>query len=918
MDKYQKIRPLGKGSFGSAILVKRKSDNEYLVIKEVNLSKMSAKEREEARNECRVLQQLSHPNIVRYVEHYESKGVLYIIMEYADGGDLHHKIKAAPGRMSEEKVLHYFAQMSLAVEYLHSRHILHRDIKSMNVFLMKNGTVKLGDFGISTVLRNTLGMAKTVCGTPYYFSPELCKNKPYNNKSDVWAMGVLLFEMITGRHPFDGNSMNQLMQNIVKAPFPAIPTSFSRGIRQVLDACLQKEPLRRPTIRQVLALPLVRTALERLETDLMLATQCKIRLQDIIDFPVKDAEKPKDPVHSKRNDSPSAASQTPPPQVLTPPPRAVTPRAKSPQIDFERIDAFIQQLNRPINDRAKDALHEYMKKKHEEMVERKRKEAELKKAQELRNDELRRIMEEHQRHILEQAKARQLRQDQELKAGRDGNDADPRSIDAKRPAAIFPPTPGRSPTPRRKNVRHILAANSPRNARHVASPPPVMPQQHGNAGKLNAERAQHWAERQQERRKSEQQQRRQRRLEEDKKAVQELDFHGAVGNRVLDPQLQAWVQRKSEAMELRSDVPRSASKSPGRVEGRSIAPQAPSASIFRDEVPAGVEARRAHQMLLGQAEEIPEVPQLHRGSSFQPHTPQPSLKSGGAEYRKAAVQLDASAFADSPSKLQMPTKLDEIPSHYDDPEKKTCNSDDNLRTEPIEDDVVPVAAYNEMLQHLHAVLDSRKNPHSAAATRHTVAIADAKTPEKLDGSLCSSNGGEVQGVVETEEFLHSKDDDDDDIEEEFFEDEEAITPIVRHRKHCDVSPEAVEPLEEDEALSFSLLHLCGCDFTGVRPTNPRTGSPLFPSSSSAMSGEFQLRTLLERRLGSPFFSEAMLHISNLNESDITEGAEIERLKRSISRGLYRVKKVTPTQGEVDETLNLCCQLYFFQQSVGSH
>ncbi|EKF31351.1 protein kinase, putative,serine/threonine-protein kinase Nek1, putative [Trypanosoma cruzi marinkellei] len=284
MEKYTKIRVLGKGSFGSAILIKRRSDNALLVIKEVFLGKMSKKEREEARHECRVLQQLSHPNIVRYVEHFENRNNLYIVMEYCDGGDLHAKVKLGP--MKESTILYYYSQVCLAMEYLHSRHILHRDIKAMNVFLMKNGSVKLGDFGISTVLRNTMGMANTVCGTPYYFSPEICRNKPYNNKSDVWALGVLLYELATGKHPFDGNSMQQLMQRIVKGSYAPLPSHFSPEFRKMVDWCLQKDPSRRPSIRQTLSLPIIRHSLEQLEENLMLATQCKVRLKDIIDFEV--------------------------------------------------------------------------------------------------------------------------------------------------------------------------------------------------------------------------------------------------------------------------------------------------------------------------------------------------------------------------------------------------------------------------------------------------------------------------------------------------------------------------------------------------------------------------------------------------------------------------------------------------------
>ena len=126
-------------------------------------------------------------------------------MEYADGGDLQGKVKKmkqkkeATGSKScyipEEEILRIFTQICLAIKHLHDRKILHRDLKSQNIFLTKQGIVKLGDFGISKVLSHTKENVKTIVGTPYYLSPEIVENKPYNHKSDIWSLGILLYEM---------------------------------------------------------------------------------------------------------------------------------------------------------------------------------------------------------------------------------------------------------------------------------------------------------------------------------------------------------------------------------------------------------------------------------------------------------------------------------------------------------------------------------------------------------------------------------------------------------------------------------------------------------------------------------------------------------------------------------------------------
>ena len=153
MNNYEKVSVIGKGSYGKALLVRNKVDKKLSVIKEISISEMSAKEQKEARNEVIILSQLQHPNIVSYQESFVDSGNLYIVMDYADGGDLYKAIKNQKGvHFSEENILDWFVQLCLALKHLHDRKILHRDLKSQNIFLTSKKMVKLGDFGISKVI----------------------------------------------------------------------------------------------------------------------------------------------------------------------------------------------------------------------------------------------------------------------------------------------------------------------------------------------------------------------------------------------------------------------------------------------------------------------------------------------------------------------------------------------------------------------------------------------------------------------------------------------------------------------------------------------------------------------------------------------------------------------------------------------
>ncbi|XP_051511648.1 serine/threonine-protein kinase Nek1-like isoform X2 [Myxocyprinus asiaticus] len=256
MDKYERLKKIGEGSFGKAILVKSRADGRQYVIKEIGISRMSNKERQESRKEVSVLANMSHPNIVQYKESFEESGCLYIVMDYCEGGDLFKKINNQKGSLfQEEQILDWFVQICLALKHVHDRKILHRDIKSQNIFLTKDGTVQLGDFGIARVLNSTVELARTCIGTPYYLSPEICENKPYNNKSDIWALGCVLYEMCTLKHAFEAGNMKNLVLKIIRGSYPLVSVHYSLDLRSLLAQLFKRNPRERPSVSAILDKP---------------------------------------------------------------------------------------------------------------------------------------------------------------------------------------------------------------------------------------------------------------------------------------------------------------------------------------------------------------------------------------------------------------------------------------------------------------------------------------------------------------------------------------------------------------------------------------------------------------------------------------------------------------------------------------
>ncbi|KAI4881642.1 hypothetical protein NFI96_014196 [Prochilodus magdalenae] len=269
MENYLFIRVVGKGSYGEVNLVQHKSDRKQCpatltrtrsfstsqyVIKKLNLRTSSKRERRAAEQEAQLLSQLKHPNIVNYRESWEGEDCqLYIVMGFCEGGDLYHRLKQQKGELlPERQVVEWFVQIAMALQYLHEKHILHRDLKTQNIFLTKTNIIKVGDLGIARVLENQNDMASTLIGTPYYMSPELFSNKPYNYKSDVWALGCCVYEMATLKHAFNAKDMNSLAFRIIEGKLPQMPSKYDPQLGELIKRMLCKRPEDRPDVKHIL------------------------------------------------------------------------------------------------------------------------------------------------------------------------------------------------------------------------------------------------------------------------------------------------------------------------------------------------------------------------------------------------------------------------------------------------------------------------------------------------------------------------------------------------------------------------------------------------------------------------------------------------------------------------------------------
>eukprot|EP00730_Choanoeca_flexa_P018824 TRINITY_DN9174_c0_g1_i2.p1 TRINITY_DN9174_c0_g1~~TRINITY_DN9174_c0_g1_i2.p1 ORF type:complete len:557 (+),score=104.17 TRINITY_DN9174_c0_g1_i2:61-1671(+) len=298
MERYTRIKCIGSGTFGEAFLVHDRRKDKQIVLKDVKVGLLSPSARENALNEVIILSSLRHPYIVRYHDSFVANNELHIAMEFCPKGDLHSCIeeqRLANALFPEEQVLAWATQLMLALDYIHSKKILHRDLKSQNVFISRRNHLKLGDFGVSRCLESTDQFASTLVGTPYYLSPELAGGRPYNAKSDCWAAGCILYELLTLEHAFEACNISILLIRINAGHYPSPSTIYDVRLRAYLRKLLTTNPVLRWSAEELLSTDLFRPyvaryaraarpeLLQQLELETMLGSNKHVRTpQDVL------------------------------------------------------------------------------------------------------------------------------------------------------------------------------------------------------------------------------------------------------------------------------------------------------------------------------------------------------------------------------------------------------------------------------------------------------------------------------------------------------------------------------------------------------------------------------------------------------------------------------------------------------------
>ena len=279
MERYRCAGDIGRGAFSRVLQAMHKDTAGMAAIKivtkspEVDLNRL--------RREVDAFRKMRHPNIVSMFEVQEDDDHLVIVLDFVERGSLKERIDVM-GRIEEGRARRWFSQLVRILDYLHNDvHIVHRDLKSDNILIDDTENIKLADFGLCNFVSPQEGLLKTNCGTPTHVSPEVIKGQPYGPQTDLWSLGVILYNMLTGTLPFLETSILGVMRKVVETE-PAYPETIPPLAKDLIKRLLVKDPGQRLTLAEVKSHPWISEVME-MPTDEKVFEKC---LPDVIKMSV--------------------------------------------------------------------------------------------------------------------------------------------------------------------------------------------------------------------------------------------------------------------------------------------------------------------------------------------------------------------------------------------------------------------------------------------------------------------------------------------------------------------------------------------------------------------------------------------------------------------------------------------------------
>ncbi|XP_019102510.1 PREDICTED: serine/threonine-protein kinase ATG1c isoform X2 [Camelina sativa] len=251
---YLMGRQIGSGSFSVVWEARHRVDGTEVAIKEIAMDRLNKKLQESLMSEIYILRRINHPNIIRMIDMIKSPGKVHLVLEYCKGGDLSVYVQRR-GSVPEATAKHFMQQLAAGLQVLRDNNIIHRDLKPQNLLLStdeNDADLKIADFGFARSLQPR-GLAETLCGSPLYMAPEIMQLQKYDAKADLWSVGAILFQLVTGRTPFTGNSQIQLLQNIIRSTelhFPADCRDLSLDCIDLCKKLLRRNPVERLTFEE--------------------------------------------------------------------------------------------------------------------------------------------------------------------------------------------------------------------------------------------------------------------------------------------------------------------------------------------------------------------------------------------------------------------------------------------------------------------------------------------------------------------------------------------------------------------------------------------------------------------------------------------------------------------------------------------